>query len=270
MKLELSDGDRAMLECESPALILGGPGSGKTTTLALVKAGLLIDDLSPGQEVLFLSFSRAAVRQVLLRCKDVLSHDARRRISVRTYHAFCMDVLRAHGQLLTGRTPRILFPGTERLRRAEFGGDWEIERRRLASSDGLYVFDLFADATASLLARARCVRSLVSDRYPIVLLDEFQDTNDAQWKLVQQLAVGSRIIALADPDQRIFEYDSTVDPNRLDHLRDHLHPAEFDFGAANHRSPGSGVLACADAVLRNRPWPATSDVKIAHYYPRAF
>ena len=181
-----------------------------------------------------------------------------------------MDVIRAHGQLLTGNAPRILFPGPERLRRAGFDGDWDSERRRLARSDGVYVFDLFADAAGSLLARANCVRSLISDRYPIVILDEFQDTNDAQWELVQQLTVGSRIIALADPDQRIFEYDSTVDPNRLEHLRDHLQPDEFDFGATNHRSPDSGVLACADAVLRNRPWPETSDVKVVYYYPRGF
>lgn len=43
----------------------GGPGSGKTT-IALLKAQKRIPDLKPGQEILFLSFSRAAVRQVLI------------------------------------------------------------------------------------------------------------------------------------------------------------------------------------------------------------
>jgi DNA helicase-2/ATP-dependent DNA helicase PcrA len=181
-----------------------------------------------------------------------------------------MDLLRAHGRLLSGGTPRILFPGPERLRKASFDGDWTIERGRLATEEGVYVFDLFAETAASLLSRARCIRSLVSDRYPIVILDEFQDTNDAQWRLVQHLTEESRVIALADPDQRIFEYDSSVDPNRLDHLRDYLHPKEFDFGTANHRSPDSGVLAYADAVLRNRPLPETPDVRVMYYYQSGF
>ncbi len=269
MNLDLSEMDRAMLDADGPLLILGGPGSGKTT-LALVKAGRHVAELAPGQEILFLSFSRAAVRQVLLRCKDVLPPASRRLISVRTYHAFCLDLLRAHGRLLSGSTPRILFPGPERLRKASFDGDWTIERGRLATEEGVYVFDLFAETAASLLSRARCVRSLVSDKYPIVILDEFQDTNDAQWRLVQRLAEGSRVISLADPDQRIFDYDSSVDPNRLDHLRDHLHPNEFDFGSANHRSPDSGVLAFGDAVLRNRPLPETQDVRVMYYYQSGF
>ena len=58
-------------------LVTGGPGSGKTT-IALLKAQKRIPNLKPGQEILFLSFSRAAVRQVLTRCKAILSSDERR------------------------------------------------------------------------------------------------------------------------------------------------------------------------------------------------
>ena len=72
----------------------------------------------------FLSFSRAAVRQVLLRCKDILTAGERRQIAVRTYHAFCMDILRSHGRLLNGKPPTILFPGPERLAKAQYSGDW--------------------------------------------------------------------------------------------------------------------------------------------------
>lgn len=42
-------------------LVTGGPGSGKTT-IALLKAQKRIPNLKPGQEILFLSFSRAADR----------------------------------------------------------------------------------------------------------------------------------------------------------------------------------------------------------------
>lgn len=268
MSFDFSEPAHRLLDSDGPALVLGGPGSGKTT-LSLFKAQRFIPSLAPGQEVLFLSFSRAAVHQVVIRCKDVLSTDERRLIAVKTYHAFCMEILQAHGRLLTGRTSRTLFPRDEGLRRAAHDGDWAIEQERLAVEDGLYAFDQFAKSSADLLARADCVRALLADRYPIIILDEFQDTNNAQWALVQQLARASRIIVLADPDQRIFEYDSSVDPRRLDQLRETLAPAEFDLGTENHRSPGGGILGFADAVLRNRPLPDVGEVVCRSFWARS-
>ena len=266
MSFTLSATAQRALEADGPMLVLGGPGSGKTT-LSLLKAQRLIPLLDPGQEVLFLSFSRAAVHQVVVRCKDVLSRDERSLIAVKTYHAFCMEVLRAHGRLLTGTPPRILFPRDERLRRSTYDGDWPAEQDRLATDEGVYVFDQFAKSSADLLERTDCVRALLAAKYPIVILDEFQDTNDAQWALVQQLARDSRIIVLADPDQRIFDYDTSVDPRRLDQLRGTIDPADFDLGTENHRSPGSGILIFADALLRNRPLPDVSEVSRHSFWP---
>lgn len=268
MNLELSDQAQAALDADGQILVLGGPGSGKTT-LALMKAKMLIPILHPGQEVLFLSFSRAAVRQVLVRCQEILTGSERRLISVKTYHAFCMDLLKTHGRLLTGRPPRIIYPGVALLAKSAHGGDWESERRRLAHEDGLYCFEQFAPSTVEVLNRAERTRKLISKRYPVVILDEFQDTDDSQWELVKLLSRDSRLITLADPDQRIFEYDVKVDPERLNHLREFLTPSEFDLGGANYRSPDAGILSFADAVLRNAPPPPSEDVRVASYWPRA-
>lgn len=246
-------------------LVTGGPGSGKTT-LALLKAKRLIPALKPGQHILFLSFSRAAVRQVLIRCKDVLKVDERKRISVKTYHAFCMDLLSSHGRLLNGKRPRVLFPGSERLAESKFDGVWSTELQRLATEDGLYAFSTFANCTADLMFRSLSVRKLVTDTYPVIILDEFQDTDDAQWALVQQLACGSSFIALADPDQRIFEYQVDIDPKRLDQFRAAFSPKEFDLSDDNHRSPNAGILKFADAVMANTMVPATNDVQQCRTY----
>lgn len=250
-------------------LVLGGPGSGKTT-LSLLKAQRLVEHLLPGQRILFLSFSRAAVRQVLTRINNILSRSDREQILVKTYHAFCIDVLRSHGRLLTGKQPRLYFPGAERVDRAAFDGDWDAELGRLAREEGLYAFDLFASSCAELLGRCRSVRELVAAMYPVIILDEFQDTDDSQWELVKQLSEGSRLIVLADEDQRIFEYDDRIDPRRLDLLRDFIGPVEFDLGSANHRSPDAGILQFADAVLHNSTMPRTADVKVVTYWPNAF
>ena len=113
MKLELCEKRKAVIAQGGHLLVLGGPGSGKTT-IALLKAQRQSATLKHGQGILFLSFSRAAIRQVLLRCKEILTPAERRAVTVQTYHAFCMEILEAHGRLLHGLRARQV----QRLRRA--------------------------------------------------------------------------------------------------------------------------------------------------------
>mgnify|MGYP000903728268 CR=1 FL=1 len=269
MKAQLSKTAQGALEHDCPVLVLGGPGSGKTT-LSLLKAQTMLPTLRTDQEILFLSFSRAAVRQVEIRCRDILLLEERRQIAVRTYHAFAMDILRAHGRLLTGHVPRIIYPGEEKLAKAAFDGDWDSEAARLARDEGRYVFGQFAATAAQLIAGSESIASLLANKYPVIVLDEFQDTDDAQWALVKALAENSKTMFMADPDQRIFDYDPRVDPKRLDHLRTHLNLAEFDLRGENHRSPDAGILPYANAVLTNRSLPNTKDVLTCPYRPEAF
>jgi len=263
---QLDEKRRAILVASGHLLVTGGPGCGKTT-IALLKARERTVSLLPGQEILFLSFSRAAVRQVLARAKNVLKHSQRSAVSVKTYHAFCMEVLHAHGRLLAGKRVRFLTPDAERLARSDFEGKWDEEVRRLAQKEGLLAFDTFAQSVADLFSRAKSVRRLYTDKYPLIIVDEFQDTDDDQWRIVQSLSEGSVVCALADPDQRIFDYRPKVSPERLQQLRETIRPTEFDFGQENNRSPGSGILAFADAVLGNRVLPATEDVRQIPYPP---
>ncbi|RWZ49541.1 ATP-dependent helicase [Labedella phragmitis] len=269
MSFELSGPAQEAHDHDGRIMVLGGPGSGKTT-LSLLKTQRLIPGLESGQNVLFLSFSRAAVRQVMNRTKDVLTRDEGSRITVQTYHAFCMDILRAHGRLLSGKPARILFPDREKISKASHDGDWKVERDRLAVEENLYAFDNFASGATSLVAQVRKVAELVADRFPVIILDEFQDTSDAQWELVHALAERSELIVLADPDQRIFEYDDRVDPERLNQVRALLAPVEFDLGGDNHRSPDAGILNFADAVLQNRELPKTDDVGVMSVWPRSY
>ena len=42
--------------------------------------------------------------------------------------------------------------------------------------------------------------------YPVIILDEFQDTSADEWQLIQLLGTNSELIALADPEQRIYDF----------------------------------------------------------------
>lgn len=270
MKLELCEKRKAVIAQGGHLLVLGGPGSGKTT-IALLKAQRQSATLKPGQGILFLSFSRATIRQVLLRCKEILTPAERRAVTVQTYHAFCMEILEAHGRLLHGRPIRFLYPGEERLQKSAFDGDWMVERRRLASEQGLYCFDLFAAGAADLLEGCAALRELIADRFPMIIVDEFQDTDDNQWRIVRALAEVTDVFCLADPEQRIFDYRDDIDPRRLDILREDIQVTEFDLGGENHRSPNAGILQFADAVLHNHsPLPATPDIKQVSYWQNTF
>lgn len=60
------------LPLTAKVLVTAGPGTGKTHTLISRIAHLIKnDDIAPGQELLILSFSRAAVREIRNRCTEV-------------------------------------------------------------------------------------------------------------------------------------------------------------------------------------------------------
>lgn len=267
MNFQLCEKRHAMIADIGHVLVTGGPGSGKTT-VALLKAREHTVTLEAEQGVLFLSFSRAAVQQVRERMRGLLNRSERQLVEVSTYHLFCLRLLEAHGRLLNGRRPRIIYPMEERILKAEDPAGWPERSRRLALEEGVYTFDMFAPMAATLLERSRSVSSLITSRYPLLILDEFQDTNDDQWRLVQALAGKSVTVCLADPDQRIFGYQGNIDPRRMEILRVKLSPTVYDLNEDNHRSPNSDILQFANAVLQNRPLPKSKSVHVVHSNPK--
>src|SRR6266511_3777176 len=206
--MELDRTGRDILAASGHLLIEGGPGSGKTT-IALLKAAQTVATLEAEQRVLFLSFSRAAVRQISERISDHLE--------VRTFHAFFLGLVRAHGPLLTGTPSEFLPPDAENRVRADHVGDWDAETQELARR-GVYVFDQLATTAATLLERSSALRHLYSERYPLVIVDEFQYTNIDQWRAIKALSLRSTVICLADPDQRIYDaFVKSIDEARIQH-----------------------------------------------------
>ncbi len=267
--MELTEKQQQVLEEDGNLLVSGGPGSGKTT-VAILKAERIVEqELRPAQRVLFLSFARATVSRVLeaIQFEHNVSKQVRRRIEVETYHSFFWRIIRTHGYLVgLPRTLTLLAPPDEAVAlssiRTEFGADNSLtadelsekrqreqeERMRLATEEGRICFDLFASFASQVLSASRRIRQLVALRFPTIIVDEFQDTNAEQWGIVQELGKHSRLIALADPEQRIYDWIG-ADPERLDHFRKAYEPADIDLAGHNHRSGETEILDFGNAVL---------------------
>lgn len=268
MPMELTDGQKEIMATAGYLLVTGGPGSGKTTISIQKAAEIAENELKSGQKVLFLSFARATVSRVV----DAIEHEQKiltahkRLIDVETYHSFFWRILKTHGYLIG--LPRRLFiltpPGEAialsgiRSRfpkknltdedKAAKGAAEDGELTRLASKEGHVCFDLYAPYVGDILQGSERIRRLIANMYPVIILDEFQDTNADQWRVVQELGEFCRLIALADPEQRIFDWIG-ADPARLDHFRGAFKPAEVDLGTDNHRSAGTDIAAFGNDLL---------------------
>lgn len=272
MAFDLTDKQNEVLAAERHLLVQGGPGSGKTT-VSILKAGKIVKEgLKTGQRVLFLSFARATVSRVLeaIDDEDEITPDVKRHIEVDTYHAFFWRLIKTHGYLLgLPRRIAILTPPNEAVAlsdiRNEYKSDDKLsqqelqekkqreyaERRRLAVEEGLVCFDLFAEMGGELLHRSNKIRRLISNVYPVIILDEFQDTAPDQWRVIQALGRDSQLLALADPEQRIFDFIG-ADPERLQHFEDEFAPSKFDLSGENHRSKGTDLAHFGNDILKGK------------------
>ncbi len=255
---------QSLLDCQGHALVLGGPGSGKTT-IALKKAVVRINaGLDPGQSVLFLSFSRAAVARLAEATKQEVPKAQRNQLSMQTFHSFFWALLSAHAYLLGApRKLRILLPqdeqveyGSIRVReRNEQNADWRAwlaRREEMFRRDGRIAFDLFARNAEALLTQSEHIRRLITQRHPLIIVDEAQDTDAHAWRCIELLSDTAQIVCLADLDQQIFDYLPGIGPERVDAIRQALAPLEIDLGAQNHRSGGTEIAIFGQDILAGR------------------
>lgn len=256
-----------ILEAEGPLIIVGGPGSGKTT-VSIYKAALIIGSkIRADQRMLFLSFSRPAVFRVLeaIRENSDIEPEIKKRIDVETYHSFFWKVLKSHGYLIgLPRKLTVIASSDEAVAlaaiRSQFGRDMSDEKKkerakleyeelnRLAYAEGKICFSFFSILVSHILTKSIKIRQLIANRFPYIILDEFQDTDEQQWSIVKALGTETTLIALADPEQRIYDFLSTH-PQRVQHFESEFTPTRFDLASSNHRSAGTDIAVFGNDVL---------------------
>ena len=250
-RFDLCEQRRAILKGTGHMLVMGGPGSGKTTIALLKARRVVLERLKLEQSVLFVSFANAAIRRILESAGNVVTSEIERQIEIKTYHAFAWDLLRSHGYLLSSQRRLAIIPAQDAvvLRAGLEDEEWATEEDRLFVEDGRVTYDQFARRAADLLEQSEVVRGCFSYAHPLVLVDEFQDTDEDQWRLIRAMSENSDIVALGDTEQRIYAWRKGVSVRRLWDFAETLDAATFDFRNENNRSPATGIVGYARSLL---------------------
>ena len=213
---------------EPAVAVVAGPGTGKTKTLISRIAWLLEQGVKPS-EITAVTFTNKAAGEMRERLEGYLGKRTARAVSIGTFHALCLRMLEAGGRKVT-----LADEGAGRRMAAEAAADTgsklspnrilrEVSARKNgASADlpeevfaaygrrmenaGLMDFD---DLLLEVLARFEAGAVTEKERKPFtyLLVDEFQDINPVQYRLVRAWGAGGKnLFVIGDPDQSIYGF----------------------------------------------------------------
>ena len=276
-----------------PLVVVAGPGSGKTRVLTRRIARLVAGGVDPGQ-IMAITFTRRAAGQMRQRLSALLGGESGLgAMQVGTFHRLALSLLRELGcepklvldevearRVLEGALADAGLPGPVAAAGraislakaaaqgpAEIAEEWrphyEAYQEALHASGACDYDDILLDLLRLLEADA-AVREQVRARFPYLLIDEFQDLNAAQYRLVLQLAgEGAGLMAIGDPDQAIYSFRG-ASPAYFVHLRDRFSDTRLFHLGANYRSQGHIVEAAAAVVSHN---PGREAIELAAVRP---
>jgi len=123
--------------------------------------------------------------------------------------------------------------------------------QRILYDNGAVDFDDLLVRMAKLLRDNTQVREALQERYQYVLVDEYQDTNHAQFVIAHSLAAAHKnICVVGDPDQSIYGWRGADIRNILE-FEEHYPDATIVPLGQNFRSTAHIVNAAAELIRRN-------------------
>ena len=270
---------------EGPLLVLAGAGSGKTRIVTFRVAHLLQLGV-PSTEILAMTFTNKAADEMRHRILQ-LTHKS---VLTCTFHSLCARILRESISALNYTrefaiydeedSEKVLKECFSTLGMKEEKGDLRnfrsqisqaknalIESEQLSKDDkalqevySLYQrklkeynaldFDDLLFLTVKLFQQHPEILAQYQKRWSFILIDEYQDTNAAQYTIARLLAEKHRnVFAVGDPDQSIYSWRGANIHNILNF--------EADFPGAkvipleqNYRSR-SNILEAANALIKH-------------------
>ncbi len=145
---------------------------------------------------------------------------------------------------------------------------------------GLQTFDSMVRDLADALVRekdteAKPLRRALQQRFSVALVDEFQDTDSAQWDILREVfldgdALGHRLIAVGDPKQSIYRFRG-ANLGVYEDARSYI----VEKGGAIYRLPrnfrsDTGVIQAINALFAQASWsPSASTPKAENSTPQA-
>ena len=150
-------------------VVAAGPGSGKTRVLVHKLASLLLLEDVKHEQLLMLTFSRAAATEFKQRLMQLIGNAAHF-VEIKTFHSYCFD-------LLLGRVGNLDEAGDVVKQAAEMIKNGEVEPNRISKT--------------------------------VLVIDEAQDMSKDDYALVTALMKANeemRVIAVGDDDQNIYEF----------------------------------------------------------------
>lgn len=231
---------------DAPLIIVAGPGTGKTRTLTYRIAYLIAGKGVAPENILAITFTNKAAEEMMSRLTNLLGFTLVQRLVIKTFHAFGALLLREAGQhlalnpnflicsdedrqtLLKQSFPdlskseqqqvleqisaaknRLLKPESPELQR-QYGPELSQVYQAyetLLQKNQLLDFDDLILRAVELLENFPGVRGTYQDRFRWISVDEYQDINLAQYRLLRLLAgPETNLCAIGDPAQAIYGF----------------------------------------------------------------
>ena len=280
-----ADQRRAAETTAGPLLIVAGPGSGKTRTLTHRIAHLIASHGASPAECLAITFTRRAAGEMRERLRALLPV-AWECIALHTFHSFGLSGLREHWNAAGLQRGFRVAPEAERIEllRDALGvserkacghlaaisrarrtaapsppaGDepneareaGEVYRRRMELRNWVDFDDLVIRA-ADVLEFDPSIRAEYRQRHPFVSIDEYQDVDAQQVRLVRMLvAPDGNVCAIGDPDQAIYRFRG-ADVRLFSGFRQHFPGAGVVRLTRNYRSDRNIIALSSQVIARS-------------------
>ncbi len=277
----------AVKQTEGPVLILAGAGSGKTTTIISRLAYLIQAVGIPASNTLTLTFTNKAAKEMRERALDMIP-DLSYPPLLCTFHKFGLLFLKFNMHLLGRKnnfvvidtddkkriikkinneipTPLIaseisryknsLLSPDDAYKQAELFNYQQIakvyeEYEAYLHENNLVDFDDLIALTYKLLEQNEELAKTTSDKYQYIMIDEYQDTNELQLKLLQKLCTNhTNLCVVGDDDQSIYGWRGAHIRNIMEFDQDFQNTKTFKL-QNNYRSR-EPILKVANALIEH-------------------